>query len=432
MTMMRLIARAPAMSAMLFLVASLFTTTAWSSAEEPETPKWQRGNTHTHTLWSDGDAPPESAIAWYVDHGYDFLVLSDHNILQNGERWFDVSDDGRLTPAKVDAVRSRFGADFPETRDLEGQSQMRLRKLDELKTMFDRPGEFVLIPGEEVTSSHRLAQIHINAINVDEVIPPQKSDSVQSTIQANLDAIIAWGAENDRPVLAHLNHPNFRKSLAASNLAEMKGERFFEVYNGHRSVENERIGGRPSTEEMWDLALVARLHGGAGDGDLLYGLATDDAHDHYGTDAVSMPGRGWIMVRSPSHAPDDIVRAMRAGDFYASSGVELENVRHEARTLVIDIKAEPDVTYVTEFVGAMQGDGDTTPMPRTLAISNENSAVYEFQGDELYVRARVTSSRLHPRPYRPGDLEMAWTQPVTGKGAGAVQKTISSPPTASP
>ena len=46
-------------------------------------------------------------------------------------------------------------------------------------------------------------------------------------------------------------------------------------------MENERIDDRPSTEELWDLALVARLHGGAGDGELLYALATDAAHDQF-------------------------------------------------------------------------------------------------------------------------------------------------------
>jgi hypothetical protein len=374
-------------------------------------PVWLRGNTHTHTLWSDGDAPPETAIAWYVDHDYDFLVLSDHNLVQTGERWFDVSDDGRLTPAKVDAVADRFGTDFADLREGEAGLQMRLRRLDELKSMFDRTGEFVLIPGEEVTSSFRLAQVHINAINVDELLPPLKGESVQATIQDNLDAIAAWGDANDRPVLAHLNHPNFRKSLSASNLAEMRGERFFEVYNGHRSVENERIGNRPSMEEMWDLALIARLHGGAGDGGPLYALATDDAHDHYEVDAVSIPGRGWIMVRSATHDPDDIVRAMRAGDFYASSGVELTDVRKETDRLVIDIDAEDGVTYLTEFIG-VPIDGDAPPTTRTLMATDADPAVYEFKGDELYVRARVTSSRLHPRPYRKGDFETAWTQPV--------------------
>ena len=60
----------------------------WSSCAAGDAPtewQWFKGNTHTHTLWSDGDAAPEVAAAWYRDHGYDFLVLSDHNILSEGE-----------------------------------------------------------------------------------------------------------------------------------------------------------------------------------------------------------------------------------------------------------------------------------------------------------------------------------------------------------
>jgi len=39
-------------------------------------------------------------------------------------------------------------------------------------------------------------------------------------------------------------------------------------------------------------------------------------------------------------------------------------------------------------------------------------AVYTFTGDELYVRAKVISSKLKADPFQEGDLEMAWTQPV--------------------
>ena len=42
-------------------------------------PKWYKGNIHTHTTESDGDASPERVVSWYRRHGYDFLVLSDHN-----------------------------------------------------------------------------------------------------------------------------------------------------------------------------------------------------------------------------------------------------------------------------------------------------------------------------------------------------------------
>ena len=40
---------------------------------------WYKGNLHTHTTESDGDAHPEDIVEWYKQHEYDFLVLSDHN-----------------------------------------------------------------------------------------------------------------------------------------------------------------------------------------------------------------------------------------------------------------------------------------------------------------------------------------------------------------
>ncbi len=40
---------------------------------------WYKGNLHTHTTESDGDAHPEDVVEWYKQHEYDFLVLSDHN-----------------------------------------------------------------------------------------------------------------------------------------------------------------------------------------------------------------------------------------------------------------------------------------------------------------------------------------------------------------
>ncbi|MDG2029570.1 MAG: hypothetical protein P8J45_01055 [Phycisphaerales bacterium] len=381
------------------------------SAAEPEA-NWYRGNTHTHTLWSDGDAPPEHAVKWYVDNDYDFLVLSDHNLMQQGEKWFKVEEGGRLTPSKVAEVETDFGTEWVKTRESEGATEMRLRTLDELKAHFDKPDAFLLIPGEEVTDKYRLAQVHINAINLESSIDPQHGDSVQETIQNNLDAIQAHGKATGRAVLGHLNHPNFQKSLGATNLANMKGEHFFEVYNGHRSVQNEQIGDRPSTETLWDRALTMRLRDGAGDGELLYGLATDDAHDHYAADAVSVPGRGWLMVRAENLDADSIVSAMKRGDFYASSGVELEAITFDGKTLEIRIKEEPGVDYVTEFLGTSEGKGDVGTPGQMLFITNMNPATYTLDGDELYVRARIRSTRLHPRPYAEGDYETAWVQPV--------------------
>ena len=36
-----------------------------SAPPEPVESKWYKGNTHTHTLWSDGDSTPEAEADWY-------------------------------------------------------------------------------------------------------------------------------------------------------------------------------------------------------------------------------------------------------------------------------------------------------------------------------------------------------------------------------
>jgi predicted metal-dependent phosphoesterase TrpH len=43
--------------------------------------RWLKGNTHTHTTYSDGDSSPETVVDWCVDHGYDFIFLTDHNVI---------------------------------------------------------------------------------------------------------------------------------------------------------------------------------------------------------------------------------------------------------------------------------------------------------------------------------------------------------------
>ena len=43
--------------------------------------RWLKGNTHTHTTYSDGDSAPEVVVDWYAEHGYDFLFLTDHNVI---------------------------------------------------------------------------------------------------------------------------------------------------------------------------------------------------------------------------------------------------------------------------------------------------------------------------------------------------------------
>jgi len=391
-----------------------FALVAGESAPEL---RWWKGNTHTHTLWSDGRAAPEWAAKQYVDGGYDFLVLSDHNTLQEGERWFPISEDGskRLSAKEFDGLVAAFGAEAIDVRETESGREMRLLTLPELRGRFESAGEFLFIQGEEVTSHFRSEgekpvnyPVHINAINIDDYIAPRGGTSVGDLLNKSLQAITAHGEETGRPVLAHLNHPNFGWGVTWQDVARMGADHFFEVYNGHRGVRNKGDANHLSTESIWDQAMTLRLTAlGLGP---LYGVATDDAHDYYGG-LTSMTGRGWIMVRSDKLDGDSIVRAMRAGEFYASSGVTLNEIQADDDAYSLSIRAQEGVTFVTRFVGTRIIDGSLGPVGETLAEQAGLEPVYKPKGDELYVRAVVTSSSLHPNPYAEGDHEMAWGQP---------------------
>src|SRR5262245_2787320 len=51
---------------------------AAAPAPSPES-RWYKGNTHTHTINTDGDSAPVDVVRFYREQGYNFLILSDHD-----------------------------------------------------------------------------------------------------------------------------------------------------------------------------------------------------------------------------------------------------------------------------------------------------------------------------------------------------------------
>ena len=403
--------------------------------DSPELNNWYKGNLHTHTFWSDGDAPPEIAVAWYKDQGYDFLALSDHNILSVGEKWIKVLDKDpggwppSMTKAKLDDVRSRFGEDWPLTRVVEDTLEMALITLDKLKKYFEEPGKFLMIQAEEITDSYNEYPIHVNATNVVEFIPPQGGNSAHDVLQRNINAIYEQREKSGQVILAHVNHPNFGWGIVAEDLIDLQGDPFFEVYNGHPLVSNWGDNAHPSTDRMWDIILAMRLHKGL---EPLFGLAVDDTHGYYKNKiGESYPGRGWVMVKAQALNTENIIASLEKGNFYSTTGVILEDVKTNDRALTIHIREEVNTVYHTQFIGTPK-DFDASSKPvlnaqgepahitrvysnkigQVFSETTDNPAVFYFTGTEMYVRAKIISDKLQGNPFAEGDLETAWTQPV--------------------
>ena len=297
--------------------------------------RWYKGNTHAHTTESDGDSSPEVVTRWYRDRGYQFLVLSDHNVLTN---------------------------------------------IEALSRTFAVPEQFLLVPGEEVTDAFEKAPLHINGLNVSRLVEPRHGTSVPEILQRNVDAI------REARGVPHVNHPNFVWAIAPEHLQQLERYRLLEIYNGHPQVNNEGGGGRPGLEDVWDRLLRA--------GRRVYGIAVDDAH-HFTRPwdpTASQPGRGWVVVRAPRLEASALMASLEAGDFYASTGVELESVESTREAITVRVRPKGDTRYRLTLVEA---SGARPPVEGLTAR-------FPLEARMRYARVVVRDSNGH----------QAWTQPV--------------------
>jgi hypothetical protein len=129
---------------------------------------------------------------------------------------------------------------------------------------------------------------------------------------------------------------------------------------------------------VWDLVL--------GQGQRVWGLAVDDAHhfQSFGADRAN-PGRGWVAVNAGVSTEHEILDALARGDFYASTGASILDLRKAGKELIATV----DEPSLIEFVG----DGETIE-------STFGTEARVRLGRWGYVRGRVSNER-----------GVAWIQP---------------------
>ena len=162
--------------------------------------RWYRGNLHTHTTYSDGTRSPEEVIADYEHRGYDFLTISDHDILVDPD-------------------------------DYQNATLM------------------TLIPGVEISANGP----HILHVNANGRLTPNEDR------QKNLDEIA-----RQPDSFAVLNHPNWLSRppdlhYSTRLMTHLKGYAGIEIYNGVI----ERLPGTALATDRWDhlLSMGLRLWG---------------------------------------------------------------------------------------------------------------------------------------------------------------------------
>ncbi len=366
---------------------------------------WYKGNLHTHTYWSDGDAFPEMVLDWYKSNGYEFISLTDHNILQQGEKWKKIPKSNIYQTAFQEYLE-KYGEEWVEYREDSSGTHVKLKTEEEYLPLF-ADEHFMIMRGEEITDGFEGKPLHMNATNVQELIEPRHGESVAETLQNNIDAVLEQRQVTGQPVMPHINHPNFGWGISVDDMKALRGERFFEVFNGHPFVRNYGDSVHLSTEEMWDQINVAYFKRGQ---PLMYGIATDDSHHYHQFGPLfSNSGRGWVMVKAEKLEPNTIVEAMEAGQFYASTGVVLNELYQSDGRIKFEIDNEEGIEYTTEIIGIKKGDSRA----EIIMVLTGTQISFDLGEEFLFARARITSSKLKDNPFKKGDYEMAWTQPIT-------------------
>ena len=154
--------------------------------------QWLRGNLHTHTTASDGERIMSEVIDDYAGRGYDFLMISDHDML-TGPGEYDAHDSKGMT----------------------------------------------LIPGNEI-SRGGCHMLHVNADRLTE---------------AHADRQQAINEVNASQGFIIVNHPNWGRNFnhcPIDHLIEWDGYAGIEIYNGVVAY----LEGSPYATNKWDILLA--------------------------------------------------------------------------------------------------------------------------------------------------------------------------------
>ncbi len=219
---------------------------------------------------------------------------------------------------------------------------------------------FLMVCGVELSWGN-----HVTAFGINQFLT-----SATRVLQNNVTATINSGG------IPILNHPmdSDGGQVSASTFLGINGLNHLEIANGQRPEQT--VG----AETLWDQILSAT------NGRLAYGVGSDD--NHY---TFSQAFKGWIVVKSPTLSKSDLLNNVRNGNFYASTGIVLNDyvVNLGAKTITIDSQNGNTITFI--------GNNGTV-----LKTVSGTTATYQVTGSEKYVRAKITNSAG----------KMAWTQPI--------------------
>lgn len=323
--------------------------------------RWFKGNLHAHTTISDGKYTPDELIEVYRSNGYNFLALTDHTVYRYHE-----------------------GLTTPDFLILPGAEPKTICPTQEPSQQFYRHYHFLALRDEDTVFD----QVE-NPIADGEIIEPQQTDDEYFHVDAQerIDELIARGN------LITISHPVW-SHLQMEDVEALQNFFAIEIYNGHAAVVESYDTGEGVL--FWDRLLRAGRH--------VWGIAVDDAHERQANAKPYSKGspdcslwdccHGWIQVWAAKLTINEIIRALKAGKFYSSTGPEIYGLKVKDNVLHIDCSPARSVEFVT-----YDRRGGTTQSGRGPLLTE---ADHILNGDETYVRVVVVDEKGYK----------AWSNPI--------------------
>ena len=293
-----------------------------------------RGNLHGHSTHSDGLLSPAAVVEKYADLGYDFTCLSDH-------LWID----------------DRFAA----TNVFDGHA-------------LDRNGFITLHSAElhcfgKTYDQDGLWHIVANGLPLDFACPDAQETAPQLISRAQ-----AAGA------YVSLAHPEWYTMTMDEAMAAAAADAV-EIYNHSCVVTSARGSG---------IAIADYL---LNEGKKISFTATDDSH-------FEMPdcGGGWVMVAAQQLSQDALVKALKSGHHYSSTGADFVDL--EIIDGVLTVTSSPIENVVISGAGHMA----MAETGKAMTVTQFDLA--KFRSDWFRITLRDASGKMAwSNPYFIGSLK---------------------------
>ena len=268
----------------------------------PVVKKYFKGNLHTHSHISDGVLSPQEMIGMYRDRGYDFLCMTDHNIIANHQQ--ESSENFLLLTGL----------------------EVNLNNLDD-HPKYRKTYHILLISKDPNSLWQPVAapRFRPKAAAYEDLV--QAEPMACSYEVSNVNAMIARAKEQG--FLVAYCHPEW-SGQSYPDYADLQGVWAMEIRNNDCALGGMDMNNSWVYQDMLE------------QGKNVFPLATDDAHkpEHV--------GGGWIRVGAEKLEYGCVMEALERGDFYASSGPEIHSLTLEDDFLKITCSDAIRITLHTQ------------------------------------------------------------------------------------